>query len=352
MESTPKFGAGEDQARVKRQNPSDVPVAVVGLGLMGTSMIACLLAAGHHVIGLSRNPDKHRDAADHIRGLLEEMRDEGLLRADVSKIVSRFCLSGDYSALSDRSIVFETIAENMNAKLETISRIEAAVSPEAVIGSNTSAIPVTLLQQGASHPDRILGIHWGEPAHVSRFLEVICGDNTNIRYAERVVALAQFWSKEPTLVKRDVRGFITNRLMYALMREAFFLVEEGYATYADVDRSFRNDLGYWATFAGPFRFMDITGIPAYAMVMEDLFPDLHCGKSVPASMKQMVESGALGVRNAKGFYEYTPEEAANWEKLFLKFSYEVRALSAKYPWNAGSIAKDDPANAANAANSD
>jgi 3-hydroxybutyryl-CoA dehydrogenase len=272
---------------------------------------------------------------DHIRALLEEMQREGLLDKDVDSIVKQFRISADFSDLVDRAIVFESIVENLAVKREAISRIEATVSNETVIGSNTSSIPVALLQEGAAHPDRILGIHWGEPAHVSRFLEVICGPQTDSFYAEYVVKLAELWAKEPTYVKRDIRGFITNRLMYALMREAFYLVEAGYATCSDVDRSFRNDLGYWATFAGPFRFMDLTGIPAYARVMEDLLPELNCGKSVPELMKRMVESGAQGIRNAKGFYEYTPEEAARWEKLFLKFSYEIRALAAKYPADVG-----------------
>jgi 3-hydroxybutyryl-CoA dehydrogenase len=344
MEMTNAKGVPPNGARlaVAQWNPSEVPAAVVGLGLMGTSMIACLLAAGHPVIGLTRNVDRHRDVPDHIRGLLEEMQHEGLLDKDVDSIVKHFRISADFSDLADRAIVFESIVENLAVKREAISRIEATVSNETVIGSNTSSIPVALLQEGASHPDRILGIHWGEPAHVSRFLEVICGPQTDSFYAEYVVKLAELWAKEPTYVKRDIRGFITNRLMYALMREAFYLVEAGYATCSDVDRSFRNDLGYWATFAGPFRFMDLTGIPAYARVMEDLLPDLNCGKKVPELMKHMVESGAQGIRNAKGFYEYTPEEAARWEKLFLKFSYEIRALAQKYPADVGNARADSP----------
>jgi len=112
------------------------------------------------------------------------------------------------------------------------------------------------------------------------------------------------------------RGFITNRIFYAICREAFHLVEAGYATPADVDRSLRNDLGYWITFAGPFRFMDLTGIPAYAAVMTDLFPDLDCRKEVPALMRKVVESGSQGVRNASGFYEYTPEQASTGKSSF------------------------------------
>jgi 3-hydroxybutyryl-CoA dehydrogenase len=143
--------------------------------------------------------------------------------------------------------------------------------------------------------------------------------------------LARGWGKEPSLLRRDIRGFITNRIMYAMLREAFYLVESGYATIADVDRSLRNDLGYWITFAGPFRFMDLTGIPAYESVMQDLLPELCNEVRVPSLMKQVAASGARGVSNAKGFYSYTPAEAKRWERRFLKFTYEIRALAQKYP---------------------
>jgi 3-hydroxybutyryl-CoA dehydrogenase len=121
--------------------------------------------------------------------------------------------------------------------------------------------------------------------------------------------------------------------MYAMMREAFHLVESGVASIADVDRSLRNDLGYWITFAGPFRFMDLTGIPAYAAVMRDLLPDLNCSTEVPRLMAKVVKAGAKGISNAKGFYRYTPEAAKRWENRFLKFSYDIRALAQKYEEN-------------------
>ncbi len=120
-----------------------------------------------------------------------------------------------------------------------------------------------------------------------------------------------------------------------MLREAFYLVESGYATVADVDRSLRNDYGYWMTFAGPFRFMDLTGIPAYSAVMEDLLPELSCGTEVPQLMQRVVKSGGRGVSNGRGFYRYTPAQAKRWGKLFVKFSHEIRALAEKYPETCG-----------------
>jgi 3-hydroxybutyryl-CoA dehydrogenase len=142
--------------------------------------------------------------------------------------------------------------------------------------------------------------------------------------------MARRWNKEPTLVRRDIRGFITNRIMYAMIREAFYLVENGYATPADVDRSVRNDMGWWITMAGPFRYMDLTGIPAYAAVMRDLLPELCRETQVPKLMRKVADSGARGVANAKGFYAYTPAQARRWAKRFLAFSYDIRALALKY----------------------
>jgi 3-hydroxybutyryl-CoA dehydrogenase len=184
-----------------------------------------------------------------------------------------------------------------------------------------------------------VGIHWDEPAHVTRFMEIIAGEKTAKCVADRLMTLAVQWGKEPSLLRRDVRGFITNRISYAMFREACFLVDSGIATCEDVDRSLRNDVGWWMPFAGPFRYMDLMGVEAYYRVMKDLLPELSTSPEVPAVMRRVVESGGRGISNSKGFYSYTPEEAARWEKLFLKFNYEIRQLATKYPNDAGARKK-------------
>jgi len=311
--------------------PKDIQVGVVGLGLMGTSVATCLLAAGHPVEAVEIDAKKRGSARRRILNYLRQMKKERLLRGDAQQSIARLQVSENYAGLESSQLVVECVFEDLDVKKDVLRKIEAVVSPRSIIGTNTSGLPVTVLQQGAHHPERIVGIHWAEPAHITRFMEIICGKETRPSYAEYAAALSRRWGKEPSIVKRDIRGFITNRCMYALLREAFYLVEAGYATIADVDRSLRNDFGYWITFAGPFRFMDLTGIPAYAAVMKDLFPELNCAQEVPALMRKVVKSGAKGVSNAKGFYRYTPEEARKWEKRFMKFSYEIRALAQKYP---------------------
>jgi len=311
---------------------------VVGMGLMGSSIAACLLAAGHTVTAIEADPARRTGAPRQVLSLLEGLRKERLLRLQPREILRRMSVSEDYSTLRLSRIVIESIAEDLSVKRDVIRKIEEAVSPETIIGSNTSALPPTVLQQGALHPERILGIHWAEPAHITRFMEIICGKDTQLVYAERAFALARQLGKEPSLLHKDIRGFITNRVMYAMLREAFYLVESGIASIADVDRSLRNDLGYWITFVGPFRFMDLTGIPAYCAVMRDLLPDLDRSTQVPALMERLVKSGAKGIANARGFYDYTPAQAKRWGKRFLEFSYDVRALARKYAEEDGEIA--------------
>ena len=318
------------RASIRLEKAADMPIGVVGLGLMGNSIIACLLAAGHPVVGVTRSLSKRRNTRRHLQSILRQMKREKLLSYDPAQVLKKLRITEDFADLRECQVVIETVLEDLQVKYEVFRKIEAIVSPETIIGSNTSALPVTLLQKGAGHPERFMGIHWGEPAHVLRFMEIICGDQTDLRFVERARALAERWGKEPSVVRRDVRGFLTNRCMYAMLREAFYLVESGYATIEDVDRSLRNDYGYWITLAGPFRFMDLTGVPAYMRVMEHLLPDLCCTKEVPKLMREVVDSGALGVANAKGFYKYTPQEARRWEKRFLRFTYDIRALAQKY----------------------
>jgi 3-hydroxybutyryl-CoA dehydrogenase len=307
-----------------------VPAGVVGLGLMGTSIVTCLLTADHPVVGIDKDARRRRHLKHHVSTLLRDMRRQGLLSKKPAVLLKRLSTSGDFSALVGCGLVIESIFEDLGEKREVLRRVEEVVAPDALIGSNTSSLPVTELQRGARAPGRILGIHWGEPAHILRFLEVICGEQTDLENAQKVLRIAGRWNKEPTLVRRDIRGFITNRIMYAMIREAFYLVENGYATVEDVDRSVRNDMGYWITMAGPFRYMDLTGIPAYAAVMRGLLPELCCAKDTPKLMQEVVASGARGVSNARGFYPYTKAEAKAWEKRFLDFSYEIRALALKY----------------------
>ena len=310
---------------------SAISVGVVGLGLMGCSITTCLLMAGHKVVAVAPLPLDVPTAQPRIHEHLQKSQAEGLTTFAPEHFFAQLTITEDYHLLADCALVIECTLESLPIKKSVYEKIEAVVSKEAIITSNTSAIPISILQKEVAHPERFLGLHWAEPSHTTRFLEVICGELSDVSKGEWLYEVSQNWGKEPTLVRKDIRGFITNRLMYALYREAFHLVENGYATVEDVDRACRNNAGYWMTLVGPFRWMDLTGVPAYHTVMKDLFPTLSTTTEVPKLIDDIVKEGGKGVANAHGFYPYSEEEALLWKKTFEEFSYEIRELALRYP---------------------
>ena len=194
-----------------------------------------------------------------------------ITRHQADENLSLLRVADHLDALNTCDFVIESIVEDIDHKAALFDELESLLPPETVIGTNTSALPITLIQQGRTHPGRFVGMHWGEPCHISRFQELVRGEQTTDVTFTLAKELSIACGKEPSLVQKDVRGFIANRLMYAMLREALHLLESGVADVETIDRSFRNDMGFWATIAGPFRWMDLTGIPAYASVMKDLF---------------------------------------------------------------------------------
>lgn len=310
---------------------NQITIGVVGLGLMGCSITTCLLMAGHNVVAVAPVSNDLLHAESRIKEHLSRSQKEGLTSKSPQEFYPRLIITEDYGLLKNCVLVIECTLENLAIKKSVYEKIEVVMPGDALLASNTSAIPISILQQQIRYPERFFGLHWAEPSHTTRFLEIICGDLSDVSKGEYLYELSHLWNKEPTLVRKDIRGFITNRLMYAMYREAFYLVENGYATVEDVDRACRNNAGYWMTLVGVFRWMDLTGVPAYYNVMKDLFPTLSNATEVPKLIEDIVQSGGRGTANAHGFYNYTKEEAELWEQTFTEFSYEIRKLALKYP---------------------
>ena len=310
---------------------SSRPIGLVGLGFMGRGIAACLVASGLTVVAYDRDPRKAGASAPHIdRALRELARREIIPGRRHQNWRRRFRVARAIAELGACSLVIETIPEDLPAKRALYQELEAALPAGTVIASNTSAFPITLLQQGRLHPERFVGMHWGEPAHIMRYLELTPGKHSSARALAQAKRLGQRCGKEPAVLREDIRGFISNRMMYAMMREACHLVESGVADVETVDRSYRNDMGWWSLLAGPFRWMDLTGIPAYAEVMKGLFPKLCNDTTLPRMMREIVARGALGTANARGFYPYTQASAKRWQRNWTEFTFEMRKVADKY----------------------
>lgn len=309
---------------------SDSPlrvVGVVGLGLLGRGIAACLVARGVTVRVYDRNSGVADAARQHVQQAVGQLVERGGFPKTLNTHwTDSYRAAASLQEFSDCDFVIESVQEDLHIKHTVFDELEAVISPGTPLASNTSALPITLLQQRRRHPQRMIGMHWAEPCHLTRFLEVVRGEQTDDATADAALHLGRLAGKDPTLVRKDIEGFIVNRLGYAMYREAFFLLEQGVADVDTIDRAFRNAISVWGNIAGPFRWMDLTGLPAYAKVMERLFPLLSCAHEVPERMRSLVDSGALGIANGRGFYNYTPEEAEHWEQLLVENVWRVNEM--------------------------
>ena len=169
---------------------AQINVGVVGLGLMGSSIVVALLVAGHPVVALAPLPADVASAPTRIRQQLAHCGESGLLTRPFEDYWQQVTLTERYEDLAPCQLILECVVEELSVKEQVYRQIEAAVNTAAVLATNTSAIPISLLQQYVKYPARFLGIHWAEPAYMTRFLEITCGDKTDPERADWVFALA------------------------------------------------------------------------------------------------------------------------------------------------------------------
>lgn len=318
---------------MKENCPSNLTIGVVGLGLMGTSITVSLLLSGHQVKAIAPIKEDRLNAPKRLRDQLNHCEKLDLLNLPMETYFDSLVVSEDYNELKDCTVVLECVIETVEIKKQVYRKIEEVVSRDTLIGTNTSAIPISILQKMIELPERFLGVHWAEPAYATRFLEITCGEYTDVENAKWICQLASHWKKEPTILRKDIRGFITNRLMYAVYREIFHLIESGQTTIENADKAFRYDIGSWITLMGIFRRMDYLGLQNHIVSFRTIMPLLSKSDEVPETMKHMVEIDARGIYNQKGLYSYTPEEALQWEKAFALFNRDISKLAERYSQN-------------------
>jgi 3-hydroxybutyryl-CoA dehydrogenase len=307
-------------------------IAVVGLGLLGSGIAACFLGHGFHVVGVDLSPEARASAHESIGQMIGELIELGGFPPELREDwTGRFTCAASFDSLRHCSFVVESVTEDMAVKESAIDAIEAVVEENTVIATNTSAIPISALQMRRRHPARFVGMHWAGPAHATRFMELIRGEHTSEEAFQAAAVMARRLGKEPSLCQKDVPAFIVNRIGYAMYREALHMLETGVADAETIDRSVRNALGLWATICGPFRWIDISGGPeAYARAMKGVLPTLSKADEVSPVMRKLAESGARGVANGRGFFQYTPEEAQRWEELYRRHAWRVARMQDEY----------------------
>lgn len=251
--------------------------------------------------------DRARTTVDTVDNILinagfltREVADAGKARIQYTLDVAQ--------ALKGADFVAETLPEKVEIKTAFLSEAEKHVSGSTIFASNTSGIPITNIQKACQKPERVVGMHWSNPPHLIPVIEVIKGAQTADAVVEATKRICERIEMIPVLVKRDVPGFVENRILYAIMREAVHLYEQGIASAEDIDTVTKWGIGYKLAVIGPLELLDVAGLDIYHSVGSYLNRDLSNAAEVSQVIKDHVARGELGIKTGKGLFQYTPEQ--------------------------------------------
>jgi len=300
-------------------------IVIAGAGLMGASM-AQIFARWDYFVTLY---DIVPEAIDRGRELVAINQRALIEQGDVSagqsrETLSRMVYTMEMDAFKEVDFVIEAVVEDMGVKLDFWKKVSLAVPDDAILTTNTSGLSVTEIAKAVHKPERFCGMHWVNPPHIVPLVEVIGGPDTDEQTIETVRAVAVSVHKRPVTVHGDPRGFLLNRLQFAVLREALHIVESGYASIRDVDDVMKYGLGMRYSCIGPFETADLGGIDTFARVGSYLFADLSDAKELPKLLADLYSDGAFGTKSGRGFYDYSDGGAERAiekrDKDFLKVS--------------------------------
>ncbi|MFD6418993.1 3-hydroxyacyl-CoA dehydrogenase family protein [Streptomyces sp. NPDC060194] len=282
--------------------PAPAPVAVVGLGTMGTGIAEVLARAGREVIGIDTS---HAAAAKAVLALeastARAVEKERMTEAERAETLARFRTFSDLQAAADADLVIEVVPESYEVKQQVFRELDGIVGPTAILATGTNALSVTRLAADSAHPERVLGLHFFNPAPAMKLVEVVSSVLTEPRAVEHVTALALALGKEPVAVG-DRPGFIADGLLFGYLNQAAAMYEAKYASREDIDAAMKLGCGLPM---GPLALLDLIGVDTARTVLDAMYAESRDRLHAPAPiLKQLSEAGLTGRKAGLGFYSY------------------------------------------------
>lgn len=278
-------------------------LGVVGAGLMGSGIAQVAAQAGWSVVLRDVTGEAVERGLAGIERSLAKFASKGAIAADeVPGVLSRISTTTDLAAVGDADIVVEAVFERLPVKQEVFRELDAIVKDGAVLATNTSAIPITQIAAATGRPEAVVGTHFFSPVPMMKLCELVRGYHTSDETLARAKEFAEDIGKTTIVVNRDVAGFVTTRLIAALVVEAATLVERGVVSAADLDTACRLGFGHPM---GPLATTDLTGVDVLLHAAENIYRDTGDPKFFPPeTLRRMVAAGDLGRKSGRGFYPY------------------------------------------------
>lgn len=278
-------------------------LAVIGAGLMGSGIAQVAAQAGWTVTLRDLDDAATQRGVEGIRRSLEKFASKGTIEAgDVEAALGRITTTTDLEAAAEADIVVEAVFERLDVKQEVFRQLDKICRADAVLATNTSAIPITQIAAATDRPESVVGTHFFSPVPMMKLCELVRGYKTSDATLATARAFAEEIGKTCVVVNRDIAGFVTTRLIAALVVEAVKLVEAGVISPEDLDVACKLGFGHAM---GPLATTDLTGVDVLLHATKNIYTDTADEKFFPPELLQrMVTAGDLGRKTGKGFYEY------------------------------------------------
>ncbi|PRS44561.1 3-hydroxybutyryl-CoA dehydrogenase [Bacillus sp. RJGP41] len=290
-------------------------VAIIGSGVMGSGIAQSFAVSGYFVTINDIKEELLYHAQNRISENLSLLIEEGALtdrekQGALANITYSVDLEG---AVRDADFIIEAIPEVIELKLNLYQQLEEIIKPDAIIASNTSTFPISQLMEKATFAERMVITHFFNPGHLVPLVEIVQHDETKPEIVKVTMDLMRKIGKSPILLKKEIAGFIANRLQTALMREAFYLLKEGVADAEDIDTAITAGPGFRWAFTGPIEIADFGGLDTWQRVFDNVSPVLDQSKEAPDLIRDLVAEGKLGTKSGEGIFTY--EESTVSQKI-------------------------------------
>jgi 3-hydroxybutyryl-CoA dehydrogenase len=297
-------------------------IAVVGAGLMGHGIAQVFALAGHEVTITDAAKQSLNSAKARILTNLKDLGDD---QSAVERVTPVDDLG---AAVAEADYVVEAVLEDLPLKQKLFGEIEKHVRPDTILASNTSVIPITDIMKGLQKRERALGTHWWNPPYLVPLVEVIETQWTSPAAVDFTMKLHAAAGKKPAHVKRDVPGFIGNRLQHALWREAIALVEHGICDAQTVDDVIKAAFGRRLAVLGPLENADMVGTDLTLAIHKTVLPDIDSRPGPSPYLEKLVANGKLGFKSGEGFRKWSPQQQQELRSKVLQHLKNARALDA------------------------
>jgi 3-hydroxybutyryl-CoA dehydrogenase len=298
--------------------------SMIGAGTMGPGMGMCFAQAGLDVIIYDTRKEQLEAAIERIENSHKILVCEGVMTdSAVSKSRRRISTTSDFkTALEGVQFVLEAVPESLDLKQQVFKELESLCPSDTILASNTSGLSISKIASVCDHPERIVGFHWVHPAELVPLVEVIRGERTSDETARLTYALGEKLGKKPVMIQREAPGIGLNRLQFAVLREAFHMVETDIVSPEDLDKIMKYGLGFRYSWLGPLETADLGGLDVFQSIASYLFSELSAAQKPPEFLDRLVENNHLGIKTGRGFYEY--EEGSRDKILGRRDLYFIR----------------------------